>query len=415
MPGHRLQLRILRADDHASVQALFARQGWPLRSRAGWDWALIDAPGRQATGAPPGWVLEAGDTVVGFLGNLPQRAWQGGLPRHIATCSALLVDVDWRGQGAALLRAFSTQAAMPLLYSATANPFSAPLYRLFRYLPQQAAGLDLARRWVADGGAFVDQALQHQAGRVGLVWRRRLMPQRGVSRWLRPVLACAGWPPAPTVSRDSVHRCRVQRWQPPARGAPAGAEAEAVAVAWPAWWSRLCASVPDLLTDRQPATVAWRLADPDLAEPPAVWLLHDPADAMLGLAMARAVVPGAPAAPRAELMDWCVLPGTPAAAQAMLLAAVADWAAERGLPFVEAKRFSGAAGAQLAALGGRTVALPAEANWYLLRPDAAAVDPSCWGMTGIDSDDWFCSHRHDLGADAARASRGAVSAATTRR
>jgi len=399
---HRLHLRPLRADDHLPVQALFARQGWPQRSRAGWDWALFDAPERRVTGVPAGWVLESAGGVVGFLGNLPQRLWCQGRPVTAATCTALLVDAAWRGQGGALLRAFSTQTGTRLLYSATANPLSAPLYRMYRYQAQAAPGLDEARRWVADGGAFLGQALQTQAQRLGLgaAWPARL----GRRPWyrVRRVLGWLGWPAAPTAERSPQPAGQVLRWQPPPGLDMRSADTPLPGPcgdAWQAWWAQMLVAQPGLQADRRPATLAWRLADPDLAERLAVWLLHDAGGRMQGLALARAVTPARPAAPRVEILDWCVLPDAPLPAQATLLAAVGDWAAHLGLPFMEAKRFTGVARQQLAALGGRVIGLPGEANWCVARPGDPPLEPADWSMTGIDSDDWFCSHREGLIAD----------------
>lgn len=399
----RLQLRTLQRQDHAAVQALFARQGWPQRSLAGWRWALFDAP-QCSAGTPAGWVLQGPEGLAGFLGNLPLRLWQGGQPLPAATCTALLVDAAWRGQGTALLRAFSTQGGVRLLYSATANELSAPLYRMFRYQARSEAGLDQALRWVACGNAFASQALRQPLLRRGWAapasaWPSLPTPgsqQAGrTNPWLRRLLAGLGWPAVPAARQAQAHAGQVLQWQPAseARDGPAAAR---LRESWQAWWQQMLAAHPGLLADRQQHTLAWRLADPDLAQHLAAWLLQDAQGRMLGLALARAVAPAPPAAPRAELLDWCLLPQTPPAAQATLLAAVGAWATQRGLPFLEARRFSGLALQQLAALGGRTQALPAEANWTLAPAGEPQPDPARWSMSCIDSDDWFCSHRQAL-------------------
>ena len=403
---NRLHLRPLKEHDHAGVQALFARQGWPQRSLAGWRWALFDTPPRQDCEAPSGWVLESQEGIAGFLGNLPQRLWHAGQPLPAATCTALLVDTHWRGQGSALLRAFSTQAGAQLLYSATANALSAPLYQLFRYQLRREEGLNVALRWVADSGAFASHALRLQLQRQGWLAHAAALPgpQPALQpagqprpsiarRWLRPLLAAAGWPAAPAVHQGHTHAPRVQRWLPQA-SALHGPDPCALRAQWHAWWARMLAAHPGLLADRQQDTLAWRLADPDLANNLAAWLLHDAHGEMLGLALARAVAPAAHAAPRAELLDWCLLPHTTLAAQAALLAAVGDWAAQRSLPFVEARRYSGLALQQLANLGGRAVVLPDQANWTLAVPQTPPDMASSWSMSGIDSDDWFCSHQY---------------------
>jgi GNAT superfamily N-acetyltransferase len=401
---HRLQLDLLQVQDHAGVQALFARQGWPQRSLAGWRWALFDAPQRPAADSPAGWVLRGPGGVVGFLGNLPQRLWQDGQPLPAATCTALLVEPEWRGQGAALLRAFSAQSDVRLLYSATANVFSGPLYALFRFEERSEPGLNQSLRWVAHGGAFAGHALRQawlrrrraapagpgepapSAGRPRPVWAGG-----PASSLLRPARALLGWPAVPAAGR-AAGSARIRRWHPADTGT-APAQAHDLRQRWQAWWSRMLAAHGGLLADRQQDTLAWRLADPDAADSLALWLALDEHEDLLGLALARAVAPAAPAAPRAELLDWCLLPSTPGPAQAALLAAVGRWAMQRGLPFVEARRCSGLALQQLARLGGRAVPLPAQANWTRARPGAEAVaDPSRWSMSGIDSDDWFCSH-----------------------
>lgn len=419
---HRLQLRELQLQDHAAVQALFARHGWPQRSLAGWRWALFESPQRPPDAAP-GWVLQAPEGVVGFLGNLPQRLWQNSQPLPAVTCTALLLDATWRGQGAALLRAFSMQAGVQLLYSATANEFSAPLYRLYRYQQRSEAGLDQALRWVADSQAFARHALQARLhrrlggavpGRSGSRAAAQAQPEGSARpQWLRPLLRWAGWPAVPTLPGPGVAAqgaWQVMRW--PAGAAPQPA-AERLSANWQHWWESLLQAHPGLLADRQQGTLAWRLADPDLAGQLAAWLLLDSQGDMLGLALARAVAPAPPAAPRAELLDWCVLPQSPHEAQATLLATVGQWATQAGLPFVEARRCSGLALQQLAALDARALALPSQANWTLQPADAAAADPAGWSMSCIDSDDWFCSHLHEVRAPpvAGDAAGGGVHAA----
>lgn len=421
---HRLQLRELQLQDHAAVQALFARHGWPLRSLAGWRWALFDAAQRPAD-AVAGWVLQGPEGIVGFLGNLPQRLWQAGQPVPAATCTALLVDTAWRGQGAALLRAFSSQAGVQLLYTATANEFSAPLYRLYRYQQRGEAGLDRALRWVADSQAFARHALQTRLHRrLGALAGSRPGPATPAPapaaagprpQWLRAPLRWAGWPAVPALPGPDAAAggaWQVMRW-PAGAGAAGQAAAEPLSARWQQWWESLLQAHPGLLADRQQGTLAWRLADPDLAGQLAAWLLLDSEGGMQGLALARAVAPAPPAAPRAELLDWCVLPHCPPAAQARLLATVGQWATQAGLPFLEARRCSGLALQQLAALHARSVPLPGQANWTLQPGAAAAADPAGWSMSCIDSDDWFCSHLHErpLPPTAGEAGGGAAQSA----
>ncbi|MFZ2988810.1 hypothetical protein, partial [Ideonella sp.] len=130
-----VSLRAAQPYDHAAVQALLKGHGWPVRSRAGWDWAFSHNPARLATAAPLGWVLVQGDSLVGYLGNLPQTfSWRGETVRG-ATCTSYLVLPEHRSHSLGLMRAFFSQPEVQLFYTSKANGYSGPVYKLFKAKP----------------------------------------------------------------------------------------------------------------------------------------------------------------------------------------------------------------------------------------------------------------------------------------
>ena len=385
LPHGRTALRTLRADDHAPVQALFARHGWPVRSRHGWDWALMHNPARAATGAAAGWVLESGRRIVGFLGNLPQAYRLDGQAVSAATCTSYLVDADHRAHSVLLMRAFAAQPGMAFVHSATANPHSAPVYRLFKFSPQADPCANLALRWVASDAALVPLALQRLGVGAGVAAR---------APWMKGAAAVVRW------ARTSCARAT----PPAAAGVPSAADVTQVqAGQWAHWgqdwdhWANSLSARTGLWLDRSAASLAWRLGDPDQADGLALLVLRGASGRLAGMCLVRDLSTSSQSTPKAELMDWVVLPDTPRAERAALLRAALGWATLRGLAVLEAKRYTGLAFSGLADLNPQRVALPPHANWALVRQARAraalATGASAWGMTGADGDDWFNTHR----------------------
>jgi hypothetical protein len=380
--GAGTRLRPVAPEDHAAVTALFERHGWPVRSREGWNWALFDSPARVATGADAGWVLEHGERVVGFLGNLPVRAVHDGQPLWGATCTSYLVDDGHRAHSTRLLRAFAAQPGASLVWSATANPNSAPVYRGFRFRPFGGAAADQRLRWIGSEPALAESLLR----RLGLAsiapLGRALAAPWAVVRRAREL------PP----SGPALRQLRIQRLWP---GDLVSLQGTRWARAWDAWAQALCAS-PGLWVDRSAATMAWRLGDPDLLDELALWAVIDAEDRMLGMGLARELPRQRGQLSRAELVDLALLPRAPAGAAQLLLREVCHWARGLDLAVVDAKRWTGRAAALLAATRPRTDPLPADGVWLMThdRPGTPGLpaEPE-WAMTGADSDDWFCTQR----------------------
>jgi hypothetical protein len=386
----RTRLRALQPDDWEPVQALLQRHAWPRRSRAGWDWALFDSPARVARGADAGWVLEHGHQVVGFLGNLPMHYRCDGLDIWGATCTSYLVDEAHRAHSTRLIRSFAAQPGAAFVFSATANPHSAPVYRGFKFNASPQPRAQQRLRWWASEAAVAEHALQR--AHLGLLKPLGRVAAVAPRLWRQLHEGLRGAPPLDGLYLSPVHAQQLS-----------GMQSSHWPRTWDAWAKVYCGR-PGLWVDRSAAMMAWRLADPDLAGDLAAWALRDGDGRMLGMCSARWLPAHAGLAPRVELLDWALLPQTPAGAPAALMRALLSWARQRGAATIDAKRWTGEPAAQLESLQPRRSTLPPDAVWLLThtRRGVGELGPwPTWSMTGADSDDWFCSHRLQPRLDAA--------------
>lgn len=359
----RPALRELRADDHAGVVALLQRHGLPVRSRAGWQWALFDNPARGTRGSPAGWVLASADNrIVGFLGNWPLRYTSGHQAYAAATCTPCVVDAEHALQATNLLRAFALQAGTDVVHVIAADPGSAARFEHLDFFAAHGARLDTRLRWVASEAALLRHGLQ----RLGLqAWHplaRLAGPPRRLWRHWRGPVDAAG----PRVERLAADDLRAD---------------------WDRWATRF-ADRPGLWADRSAAAMAWRLADPDRAEDLALFVVRDGRSDVQGMCLAR-LRPERPEAPgAAELLDWALMPSAGADAAAGLLRAARQWAHSWGAAVLDADRLSGEAYEQLAAHGPQRLPLPPQAVWWRLRSHALLGKPAqlhTGSFTGIDS------------------------------
>lgn len=132
---------------------------WPERSAAGWRW-LEDNPARLDLDAPSGWVVEGPDgEPAAFLGNFVQRFWHEERLMHASTGFSTIVRPEFTGSSRALFRAHMRQPGMVAHYTLNANRRSAPLYRLFglKPWPHETHGLKLS--WIVDPVAVVEGRL----------------------------------------------------------------------------------------------------------------------------------------------------------------------------------------------------------------------------------------------------------------
>lgn len=239
-----ISIRPIAETDSAAINGLHRFVGWPARSRAGWSW-LANNPARLESGAPAGWLLEAEDgEVCGFTGNFVQRFHHGDRVHHGATGFSIIVAPRARGGSRKLLGAFVAQPGMIARYTFNANPLSSPLYKRYGMVAWPPTTHDLKLSWRIDALACAGGRLWREIDR-----RAPRLTEARRERLLNPRLHepdHLDLPEGVSLLTDLSDRSRFADF-----------------------WTALKAE-GGLIADRSPATLRWRLADPDLTLRPLV-------------------------------------------------------------------------------------------------------------------------------------------------
>ena len=370
----KVVVRPMCPEDVGIVQALLEQDNWPRRSSYGWQWAIDDNPARVQMQAPTGWVLTSDDAVVGCLLNVPHLYFWNGEELPAATCSYFYVDTPWRGQAAALMRAFFLQKNAKLFFSASANTFGAPFYRLYKSTPGQDPGANLNLIWLACADTVARMALQRlKLGNVPLLTSLLAAPLSvAVSAYAR--LSRKGFAP----------RTKVQaRVSTVARSDIDGR--------FDLFWNRL-RQEPGLHLERSAQTVYWRMSDPDILEDLGLIVLEGDDGAIVGMAMLmnRSNYPGA--TPRAIVLDWCLLGDCTVDDSNALLQGALHWAQQRKLPMLDARRITGRMGRWLLQAQPMVRTLAPDTHWTKtpLTELAQCISTNDgWSSVNVDGDEWI--------------------------
>ncbi len=288
-----ISIRPIDETDNAAVNALHRFVGWPSRSDAGWAW-LASNPARLETGAPAGWLLESGDgEPCGFAGNFVQRFHHGDRVHHGATGFSIIVMPRARGSSRTLLKAFNNQPGMIAHYTFNANPTSSPLYKRFGMIAWPPETHDLKLSWRIDALACAGGRLWREIDR-----RAPRLTQARQERLLNPRLhepETLDLPEGVTMLTDLTDRSPFADF-----------------------WKRL-KTEGRLIADRSPATLRWRLADPDLTLRP-VLLAFNRDETIGGYAMAMMSKGNPIEPPMLEVIDLVALQDEPGAIPALMQA-----------------------------------------------------------------------------------------------
>ncbi|AQR60916.1 hypothetical protein BZG35_04055 [Brevundimonas sp. LM2] len=276
-----VSVRTIEEDDHEALNALHRSVGWPQRSPAGWRW-LWDNPARLEAGAPAGWLLVDDDdgAPCGMTGNFVQRFHRGTTVLHGASAFSVIVRPRARGQSRRLLDRFADQAALFARYVLNANSASSPIYGRHGMAawPPRTHALKLS--WRVDTLACArGRVLRQVHGLTPALIdaaRERLMNDRLVDPTRLSL------PPGVAVVSDLGDRSRFGDF-----------------------WTALKAE-GRLIADRSPATLRWRLSDPDLTLRP-VLLAFNAGKAITGFAMAMVAKGNAIEPPVLEILDLIAL------------------------------------------------------------------------------------------------------------
>lgn len=275
-----ISIRTIDADDHDAINGLHRAVGWPERSTAGWSW-LESNPARLKTGAPAGWLLEAEDgEPCGFTGNFIQEFHHGARTLYGATGFSIIVRPRARGNSVKLLNAFTRQSDMFALYTFNANPTSSPLYKRYGLAAWPPQTHDLKLSWrtdtVACAGGRLWREIDRRVPRLTEARSERLLNNR-----LHEPDALT-LPTGVSVLTDFSDRSRFADF-----------------------WQALRAE-GRMIADRSPATLRWRLSDPDLTLRPLV-LAFDRDNLIHGYAMAMMSKGNPIEPPILEILDLMAL------------------------------------------------------------------------------------------------------------
>ena len=285
-------VRTIEDDDHEALNTLHRSVGWPRRSPAGWRW-LAGNPARLEADAPAGWLLEADDdgAPCGMTGNFVQRFHRAEDTLYGATGFSIIVTPRARGNSGKLLRTFAEQPGVFARYIFNANPASSPLYKRHGMVAWPPTTHDLKLSWRIDSlacaGGRLWREVDRRAPRLIDPTQERLLNGR-----LGDVESLT-LPTGVAVLSDLTDRSR-----------------------YGDFWSALRGEAR-LIADRSPATLRWRLSDPDLTLRPLL-LGFNAGKSITGFAMAMMSKGNPIEPPMLEILDLVALKDEPRAIPALM-------------------------------------------------------------------------------------------------
>lgn len=356
-----MTIRPFTAADITGVNALHREVWWPERSVAGWNRLLDNAAGHEI-GAPAGWVIEGPDGApVAFMGNLIQKFHLNGQTLYGATGYSIVVRPEARGSSKALLEAFSRQPNVFAAYVFDANPLSAPLYLRFGMQPWPPATHALKLSWINDplalGVGRVLRGLARGRPKLASLLGERLMNSRVGTN---PRLSL---PTGVAVLTDLRDKSRFADF-----------------------WAELSAE-GDLMVDRSPEAMRWRLSDPDLTTRP-LMLSFNRGGKITGFAMAMVAKNMTIEAPFLEIIDMVALEDD-AEAIPVLMQAVTEAASHLG---AAKTRIQTVSTSLLDRMGPWAAKARREGGWGHCHAifAADAPNPALWSPTPLDGDYAIC-------------------------
>ena len=145
-----VRLREALFSDFDAVTELKKRWGLIPDSLRNWErlWRYNPALGHRQVKPPMGWVLEVGETVVGYLGNICLRYHHGENVLTAAVGSGFVVEPAYRALSLSLNAAFYRQQSIDLYLTTTAIEVVGKIARAFKCDPLPQADYDTVLFWV---------------------------------------------------------------------------------------------------------------------------------------------------------------------------------------------------------------------------------------------------------------------------
>jgi len=213
-----------------------------------WEWLWDGNPAIAAfpAGFPAGWVIEQGDNVVGYLGNVPMLYHLGGRVLLAAAARGFAVDLAFRSHSLKLAAAFLSQKNVHLLLNTSANVSTSKVFKALRASKIPQRDYDQAFIWVL-----------HPVGFLTAFFQKRGLP--------RGVASVAGWAFAPALYAG----IELGRRRPAAEGGEVKiikVDPQHIAGEFDEFWQRTLRARPDcLLAERSAAVLRWRHGHPGAA------------------------------------------------------------------------------------------------------------------------------------------------------
>jgi hypothetical protein len=186
-----VSLREARLSDFRAVADLKRHWGLSADSMENWERLWRDNPAIGPLPRPIGWVLEADDRLVGYIGNIAQLYRYGGKTLTSVASHGLVVEPAFRGATLSLVAAFYRQEAVDLYLATTAIEAVGKIARAFKSDPLPQADYDTVLFWVLRPYSFGQSVMRKlQLGpvfsRLGAMFGSFAIKVDGIIRGRKP-------------------------------------------------------------------------------------------------------------------------------------------------------------------------------------------------------------------------------------
>ena len=156
------RLREAVFSDFEGVAKLKRRWGMAEDSVENWQrlWRQNPALGHAPSERPIGWVLEAGDQIVGYIGNISLTCRYGGRILSAVTGHGLVVEPAYRGVSVSLNAAFFRQKAADLYVCTTTIPAVGKISAALKADPLPDSDYWAVLFWVLQPAAFAKAVIK---------------------------------------------------------------------------------------------------------------------------------------------------------------------------------------------------------------------------------------------------------------
>jgi len=165
-PSGRLERTVTKREvrfrDFEAVAALKRRVGLPPDSRKNWQRLWRDNPalaGRRQQSCM-GWVLEADEKIVGYLGSIPLLYHYANKTLNAAVASGFATDRPYRAFSLGLVASFYRQEDVDLFLNTTAIEAVGKIMSAFKADPLPQKDYDTVLFWVLDPNIFCKALIQ---------------------------------------------------------------------------------------------------------------------------------------------------------------------------------------------------------------------------------------------------------------